>query len=108
MSTRANSREWRLVTTRNDERDHDGRQYLGTSDINTKMFGSTEDRVGDAVDVRQERLRDQRDSHDQRMIGIIDRAEHAAMTDSGTLGNEHAFRSLFAWRPPSGADQEGE
>jgi len=30
------------------------------------------------------------------MIGIIDTTDHTAMAGSGTLGDENAFRPLFA------------
>jgi hypothetical protein len=73
-----------------------------------QVFGRPDDRVRDAVDVRQERLRDQRDSHVHTLIGSSVQPDHAVVTGNETVGNKTAVCPFFASKPPAVAGMPRE
>jgi hypothetical protein len=64
-----------------------------------QVFGRPDDRVRDTVDVRQERLRDQRDTHAHTMIASSVQSDHAVVAGKETVGNKTAVCPLFASKP---------
>jgi hypothetical protein len=65
-----------------------------------EMLGRADDRVSDTVDVRQEGLRDQRDSHGHTMSAGPGPPGHGVVTGEGTVSDKNAVRPVFA-RPTS-------